>query len=123
MKTFSNKQVTAAKPAAVTITKLRDTAPTHRRNQVSRITSPKRQPLFGRGSGGGASLREAASPGVPYVSPSCRQVTAALSAAVTTTKPIGDHAHLTGGTKISRSNYPKRQLLFRRGGLGERRFS
>ena len=28
-----------------------------------------------------------------------QQVAAALSAAVTTTKPIGDHTHLTGGTK------------------------
>ena len=42
----------------------RNRAPPHRRNQLSRTTRPKRQPLFGReGSGGrGASLREAASP-------------------------------------------------------------
>ena len=47
-----------------THTSLSETSPTHRRNQLSRITQAKRQPLFGReGSGGrGASLREAASP-------------------------------------------------------------
>ena len=53
---------------------------------------PERQPLFGeRGAGGGgASLREnGRSPGIP----NCNMVAAALSAAVTTAKPIGDRMH------------------------------
>ncbi len=37
-----------------------------RRNQAKRTAQLERQPLFGRGPGGGASLREAASPGVPH---------------------------------------------------------
>ena len=59
-------KVTAALSAAATTAQhLGDQPHSHGR------TSPKEnqaysQLLFGRGSGGGASLREAASPGVPY---------------------------------------------------------
>ena len=38
--------------------------PPRRRNHLRKTSPLKRQPLFGRGPGGGASLREAASPGV-----------------------------------------------------------
>ena len=54
--------------------------------------------------------------------PPRRQVAAAQSAAVTTTKPIGDmppHRR----NQLRRTAQLKRQLLFGRGGLGERRFS
>ena len=64
----------AALSAAVDSTKQQETAPPHRRNQVSRSAQAKRQPLFGReGSGGrGASLREAASP--PSTPPTLRSL-------------------------------------------------
>ena len=57
-------QVAAALSAAVTTTKPIEDAPPFRRNQLRKMSQPKRQPLFGKeGSGGrGASLREAASP-------------------------------------------------------------
>ena len=35
----------------------------------------------------------------------------------------GNHAQLTGGNTYAETHAPKRQLLFGRGGLGERRFS
>ena len=62
-------QVAAALSAAVTTTTHIGDAPTFRRNQLRRSPRPKRQLLFGRGPGGGDSLREAASPGVPPPSP------------------------------------------------------
>ena len=43
-----------------------------------------------------------------------RTVAAALSAAVTRTKLIGEYTHLTGGTKPEETYRPKRQLLFGR---------
>ena len=66
----------------------------NRRNQFHRSNHLKRQLLFGReGSGGrGASLREAASPPRVPFRVQRWQVAAALSAAVTITKPIGDYA-------------------------------
>ena len=50
------------------------------------------------------------------------QVAAALSADVTTTKFIGDAPTLRRN-QLCRNNPTERQLLFGRGGLGERRFS
>ena len=82
-------KVAAALSAAATTTQhLGDQPHLHGR------TSPKEnqaysQLLFGRGFGGGASLREAASPGTLAQS----KVAAALSAAVTSRKPIGDTPH------------------------------
>ena len=88
--------------------------------QVRRKRQAYSQLLFGRGPGGGASLREAASPGVSpplrlsgrereggaflrkaaslatSLVPSSRLVAAALSAAVTSTKLIGDRSHSQG---------------------------
>ena len=55
--------------------------------------------------------------------PKRRKSAAALSAAVDATKSIGDRTSRSGGTKSAETTYPKRQLLFGRGGLGERRFS
>ncbi len=51
------RQVAAALSAAVTTTKLPETASTHRRNQARRTAHAKRQLLFGRSG---------LSPGVPY---------------------------------------------------------
>ena len=55
------------------------------------------------------------------VPPRCTSA-AALSAAVDSTKPIRDHPPLRRN-HLRRSNQLKRQPLFGRGGLGERRFS
>ncbi len=51
------------------------------------------------------------------------QVAAALSAAVTTTKPIRDTPTSQAEPTPEERSHPKRQPLFGRGGLGERRFS
>ncbi len=83
-------KVTAALSAAATTTQhLGDQPHSHGR------TSPKEsqaysQLLFGRGFGGGASLREAASPGTLAQ----LKVAAALSAAATTTPKTGKRAHV-----------------------------
>ena len=47
-----------------------------------------------------------------------RQVAAALSAAVTTTKLIGDHAHLTGGTNYEERHKPNASRSSREGVWG-----
>ena len=51
-----------------THTTCKEPRPMLRRNHLRRSTQFKRQLLFGRGPGGDASLREAASPGVPLTS-------------------------------------------------------
>ena len=56
-------QVAAALSAAVTTTKQQETMPSLQGQIVWRKNQLKPQLLFGRGSVGGASLREAASPG------------------------------------------------------------
>ena len=79
-------------------------------------TTAAPQLLFGRGPGGGASLREAASPA--FHSSTRRQVAAALSAAVTTTPKQGNAPNLSG-----RSTPKEKTSLFpatlREGARGE----
>ena len=52
-----------------------------------------------------------------------RKSAAALSAAVDATKSIGDRTSRSGGTNFTEFTPVKRQPLFGREGLGERRFS
>ena len=90
-------KVTAALSAAATITK-----PIEDHSHSHGCASPKEnqvysQLLFGRGFGGGASLREAASPGTLAQS----KVTAALSAAATTT-PKQENAPTLHGREPSK---------------------
>ena len=80
------------------------------------------QPLFGRGGLGERrfSQKSGLSPRLPYSFP--RTSAAALSAAVDATNWNG--AYPTGrGNQVRRNGQLKPQLLFGRGGLGERRFS
>ena len=97
------------------------------RTHPSGGTNPKerRTPNASRSSGEGvwgrgASLREAASP--PESPPKSAKVAAALSAAVTTTKKQ-ESAPNKQGQPVRRKSQLNPQLLFGRGGLGERRFS
>ena len=60
--------------------------------------------LFGREREGGASLREAASLAPPQNVPSRRTVAAALSAAVTITKFIGEHSHFQAEPPMQKQN-------------------
>ena len=67
------RTVAAALSAAVTPTNSQESAPNSQGHIVCKKNQLEPQPLFGRGPGGGASLREAASPGVPPPLPSFRE--------------------------------------------------
>ena len=95
----------AALSAAVDTIISQESPLTFRRSHLNRSSPPKCQLLFGRGPGGGASLREAASPGVPSYCNSCRMSAAALSAAVDviiSRKPL----LLSGGTPSAATTTP-----------------
>ncbi len=102
-----------------TLASRKESPPPHRRNASPASIIPlKRQPLFGRGGlGEQALLSESVSrPPTPHVrggSVSRRGLTQAAR----------NRHHPTGGTTSASIKPLKRQPLFGRGGLGERRFS